>query len=284
MRSFLEIVFAAIVTHHLGVSTAKPAPRQVEVVGSDYALTMPRELPAGPTTFHFRNNGKVYHEMVIFVLKPDVAINAFVRTAAEQKPLSPLTESMVGILFSRPGKQSSTALSTELLPGRQYIAWCGLRDTATAPRHIAMGMYSVLHVRPSNENLFAAKVKADTIVAMDYAFRYPQMLSPGHHSIVFRNEGKVRHEVYIFLPKSGVTFEQMFAVLRAQGSLRPLIDDPVGVLFSPPGESPLGRLDVNLLPGREYRIICTFMDDPKAPRHFTLGMYGSIQVAARPGG
>src|SRR5438477_12385100 len=113
-RSLFGIVVAAIVANYSRGSTAKPGPREVEVVGSDYALTLPGELPPGPTTFHFRNNGKVYHEMVIFVLKPEVAIDEFVRTAAEQKPLSPLTESAVGILFSRPGKRSSTALSTEL--------------------------------------------------------------------------------------------------------------------------------------------------------------------------
>src|SRR5437773_298882 len=106
-KSLFGIVVAAIVANHSGASTAKPGPREVEVVGSDYALTMPGELPAGPTTFHFRNNGKVYHEMVIFMLKPDVVIKEFVRTATEQKSLSPLTESVVGILFSRPGKRSS---------------------------------------------------------------------------------------------------------------------------------------------------------------------------------
>jgi len=284
VRSLVGIALAAIVADHPGLPTAKPAQREVEVLGSDYAFTMPRELPAGPTTFHFRNNGKVYHEMVVFVLKPGVTIDEFVRTASEQKPLFPLIEAPVGILFSGPGKRSSTALSTELVAGRNYFVWCGFRDTTTAPRHIAMGMYSVLNVQPANENVTPPKVKADTIVATDYAFRYPRTLSPGRHTIVFRNEGKVRHEVSIILPKKGVTFEKMFAVRLARGNTRTLNEDQLGILFAGNGESPLGRLDVNLLPGREYRIICNFMDDPKAPPHFALGMYGSIRVTGKPGG
>lgn len=260
------------------------APRQVEIKGVDYALQTPSQLPAGPTTFHFVNNGKVYHEMVIFILKRGVTIDQFVRAATEQKPLPPLTEAPVGILFAGPGKRSTTALTTELLPGRQYFVWCNLRDTVTAPRHIAMGMYSIINVRPSEKIVSAPKVKADTIVAMDYAFRYPRTLSPGRHTIVFRNEGKVRHEVNFILPKKGVTFDQMFAVRRAQGNTRALNEDQLGVLFAPGGESPLGRLDVNLLPGREYRIICVFVDQPNAPPHFSLGMYGSIQITGKPGG
>jgi hypothetical protein len=284
MRSLVGIALAAIVAHHSDVSSAKLGPHEVDVVASDYAFTMPRELPAGPTTFHFRNNGNVYHEMVIFILKPGVTIDDFVRTAAEQKSYLPLTDAQVGILFSGPGKRSSSTLSTELLTGRQYLVWCGFRDTTTAPRHIAMGMYSMLNVRPSKEKVLPAKVKADTIVSTDYAFRYTRTLSPGRHTIVFRNEGKVRHEVNIILPKRGVTFEQMFAVRRARQNPRPLNEDQLGVLYSSPGERALGRLDVNLLPGREYRIICSFMDDPKAPPHYALGMYGSIQVGGKPAG
>lgn len=282
MRALARIAVAAILTHS-SPSTGKPVAREVEVVGSDYAFTMPRELAGGPTSFHFRNNGKVYHEMVIYLLKPGVTIDQFVRAAAEQKPLAPLTEAPVGILFSAPGKRSATALTTELLPGRQYLIWCGFRDTTTAPRHIAMGMYSALTVRPSSGKVTQVKVKADTIVAMDYAFRYPRTLSPGHHTLVFRNEGKVRHELNIMLPKRGVTFEQMFAVRRDSGNVRALNEDQLGVLFAPAGESPLGRLDVNLLAGREYRIICVFRDSANAPAHFSLGMYGSIQVTAKTG-
>lgn len=284
MKSLVAFVLAGT-TAALSYSPQRAiAPLQVEIKGFDYALQTPSQLAPGPTTFHFVNNGKVYHEMVIFILKRGVTIDQFVRTAAEQKPLTPLIEAPVGILFARAGKRSTTTLTTELLPGRQYFVWCGLRDTVTAPRHIAMGMYSVINVRPEGKIVSAPAVKADTIVAMDYAFRYPRTLSPGRHTLVFRNEGKVQHEVNIILPKQGVTFEQMFAVRRARGNTRILNDDQLGVLFAAAGESPLGRLDVNLLPGREYRIICVFMDDPQAPPHFTLGMYGSIQVTGKPGG
>ena len=279
MKYLVGLGLAAIVSS-AGARTDKPITHEIEVVGSDYAFALPREVPAGLTTFHFRNSGKVYHEMVLFVLKPGVTIEQFVRTAAEQKPVISLTEAPVGILFGAPGQRSSTALTTELVAGRQYLIWCGFRDTATAPRHIAMGMYSPLTVKPSSAEPIA-KVKSDTVIAMDYAFKYPLTLSPGRHTIVFRNDGKVRHEVSIILPKKGATFEQMFAVRKARGNTRALNEDQLGVLFAAAGESPLGRLDVNLLPGREYRIICNFMNDSTSPPHYTLGMYGSIRVPRR---
>jgi hypothetical protein len=260
-----------------------PVARSVEVVASDYAFQIPRELPPGPTTFHFRNSGKVYHEIAIIMLKPGVTIEQFVQAVKDQRQFAQI-DAPIGILFAAPGRRSTSGLSTELLPGRQYAVWCNFRDTTTAPRHFEMGMYSVIKAGAERAKGSPAGVKADTIVATDYSFRYPRTLSPGRHTLVFRNEGKVRHEVSIILPKKGVTFEQMFAVRLAGGNPRVLNDEQLGVLFAPPASAPLGRLDVNLLPGREYRIICVFMDDPKAPRHFELGMYGSIQVPAKRGG
>jgi len=281
-----ELLIIAAVPLLVGgaVFEAPAKPRAVEAIATDYAFQLPRELPPGPTTFHFQNNGKVYHEIAIIMLKPGATIDQVVE-AAKVKTLSSasVTDALIGILFAGPGKRSTSGLSTELLPGRQYAVWCNFRDTTTAPRHFEMGMYSLINVRAGSANRSSANVKADTIVATDYSFRYPRTLSPGRHTLVFRNDGKVRHEVNIILPKKGVTFEQMFAVRLAGGNPRVLNDEQLGVLFAPPGSAPLGRLDVNLLPGREYRIICVFMDDPKAPRHFQLGMYGSIRVPSKPG-
>jgi hypothetical protein len=56
----------------------------------------------------------------------------------------------------------------------------------------------------------------------------------------------------------------------------------MGLLWSRAGEMPFGRLEVDLLPGREYEIICFFSDDAKSPSHFERGMYGNIKVTGSP--
>lgn len=282
MKELLLLEVAAALAVGVAAS-APPKAHEVEVIAVDYAFRMPAELPAGLTTFRFRNDGKVFHEFTMVRLKEGATIDQFIQLAKDSKPLQPLIDGTVGVLFAAPGTRSTSGLTTYLTPGRQYAVRCALRDTATAPQHFEMGMYSVINVRPSKAAPPNRNTKADTIVATEYAFRYRRTLSPGHHTLVFRNEGKVRHELNIALLKKGVTLEQFLKVRKAKANARALTDEGLGVLFSQGGEEPLGRLEVNLLPGREYRIICIFMDDPKAPPHFELGMYGSIQVTGKPG-
>ena len=273
-----------------------PSTREVEVIARDYAFELPRELPAGRTAFRLRNTGQAFHEFHIVMLKPGSTIEQYTQLRRESKPAAVLVEGPVGILFAAPGKTTSSTLSTDLVAGRDYAVECLLRDSATAPRHLEMGMYSLIHVKASKTSKALPAVRADTIVGMDYAFRYPQTLSPGRHTFVFRNEGKVRHEVTIALLAKGVTLERFLEVLKAGGDVGPLVEEelrpqvqvpvylhlPNGLLYARPGQEALGRLEVNLLPGREYRLICTLTDNEKSPRHFELGMYGLIRVTGQP--
>lgn len=279
MRIAIFLAFAGWLT---GGDPNAPATRKVEVIASDYAFQIPRELPAGRTAFRLRNTGKVFHEFHILMLKPGSTIEQFIQLRRERKPAVEFVEGPVGILFAGPGKTTSSRLSTDLVAGRDYVVECAVRDSATAPRHLEMGMYSLIHVKASKESKALPAVRADTIVGMDYAFRYPQALSPGRHTLVFRNEGKVRHEVAIALLAKGVTLERFLEVRKAGGDVRPLTEEPTGLLYARVGERSLGRLEVNLLPGREYRLICAFTDTEKSPRHFELGMYGLIRVTDQP--
>jgi len=291
----IAIVLAFATLPTTGVPNA-PATREVEIVASDYAFRLPPELPAGRTAFRLRNTGKVFHEFHLLLLKPGSTIEEFIRFRRERRPTVELVEGPVGILFAGPGKTTLSRLSTDLVAGRDYVAECALRDSAAAPTHLDMGMFSVVHVKTSKAPKALPPVRADTIVGMDYAFRYPHTVSPGRHTFVFRNEGKVRHEMTIALLAKGVTLERFLDVLKAGGDTRPLIEEesrpraevpvqlhfPKGLLHARPGKASLGRLEVDLLPSRDYRLICTLADDPKASRHFELGMYGVIRVSAQP--
>jgi hypothetical protein len=279
VRIALYLSIAGLLT---GGAPNAPATREVEVIASDYAFQLPHELPAGRTAFRLRNTGKVFHELHIAMLKPGSTIKQYIQLRRESKPAAAFVEGPVGVLFAGPGKTTSSRLSTDLVAGRDYLVECALRDSTTMPRHFEMGMYSLIHVKASKASKALPAVRADTIVGLDYAFRYPLTLSPGRHIVVFRNEGKVRHEAAIALLAKGVTLERFLEVRKAGGDVRALTEEPNGLLYARVGEAPLGRLEVSLLPGREYRIICNFTDTANAPPHFQLGMYGLIRVSGQP--
>jgi hypothetical protein len=144
-----------------------------------------------------------------------------------------------------------------------------------------MGMYSVIRVTGP---AVRAAIAADSVVAVDYAFaKYPREISPGRHTIAFRNSGKHRHEIHVALLKKGVTLDSVVAVDKRDGDVDPLFDTNggMGVLHAQPGQTALGGLSIDFLPGREYLIDCGFSDDDKSPPHYKLGMYGSIRVRGR---
>ena len=280
MRSLFLVGAAAIAAVVHSALPAKPKTHEVEVVGLNYAFLMPTRLPAGPTTFRLRNAGKHTREFNIVLLKRGVTIDQFIQAWKEDKPRQPMIDGAVGVLFAKAGQTSSAWLVTDLLPGRDYAVRCFFRDSAKAPQHFALGMYAMLHVKPGVATAVASPV--DSVIAVDYAYRYPRELSAGRHSLAFRNEGKQRHEMSMTLLKRGVTLDSVLAVDKRKGNVFPLFEERLGVLHSRGGEAALGRLDIDFLPGREYLIVCGFQDDDKSPPHYRLGMYGSIKVPGQP--
>jgi hypothetical protein len=256
---------------------ATPEPRVVEVVGTDYAFQVPESLPAGPTLFRFVNRGKVRHELNLFMLKRGVTIQQYLERRKQNKPAQDLIDGPVGVLFAEAADQSDAGLSTDLVAGREYVAICIFKDQPAGPPHYAMGMYSLIRVQgPAVAQQPAART--DQVVGLDYAFTHPATLSPGHHSLAFENRGKVRHEMVLMLLRKGITTDSLLVVGRRNGDTDPLIEDAPGLLTAPAGQKSLGRLDVDLLPGREYTLICFFSDSTNAPPHVALGMYGRIRV------
>jgi hypothetical protein len=262
-------------------STPPPAdPHEVEIVGLDYTFQIPAKVTGGRTTFRFVNRGKVAHELNINQLKKGASVQEFLDSLRANKPTVALRDGPVGVLFAEAGKRASAGLSVDLLPGRNYVVICINRDNPKAQRHVEMGMYSVIAPGPTAaQSPIAARV--DTIVGTDYAFQYPRTLAPGRHHIAFANRGTVRHEVFFSLLKKGVTVEQTLALEKAGGDVRTLLDEDIGVLPAPVGMPVLGRLEIDMLPGREYAIVCTFSNDDKSPPHMALGMFGSIRVAEK---
>jgi hypothetical protein len=270
--------FAILLLSFFAATSA--APSDVEIVGMDYAFKVPSELPAGRTVFRFRNAGKQRHEFNITLLKPGVTPQQFMAAANASKPVADMVEASVGVLFAKPGQRSEPGLSTNLLAGRTYVIRCIFRDTATAPRHQEMGMYSTFRVTNAKGAATSA-LPIDTIGGNDYAFKYARTLAPGVHRFAFVNNGKMAHEFAIQLLKRGVTLEQVMKADAKDEDVEPFFDKDFGLLYAPPGKQPTGVLEIDLLPGRDYLIECGLSDNDKAKPHYLLGMTGAIRVLRR---
>lgn len=275
-------------TNSASTSTRTPtvipsgAAHEVEVIGLDYAFSMPDTVDAGRTAFKFTNKGKVRHEYNVVLLKEGVSLTQYIDAANKDLPRAPLRDGPLGVLFALPGHTSASVLSAEMLPGRTYAVQCIFKDSATAPTHREMGMYKAFTVRPSITGASEGTALAfDTIVGTDYAYtKYPRTLAPGWHHFVFANTGKQRHEISIALLKTGVTLKQVLDTAGKDGDVDSLLDESLGVLHAEAGTHPLASLDFDVLAGREYILICTFTDTPRSPPHFALGMVTSM-VASR---
>jgi hypothetical protein len=253
-----------------------PTTHEIEIVAYDYAFVGASELSAGQTTFRFTNKGKVIHELDVALLRDGATAQAVVSALNAKTPLKPLIETSVGILIARPGHRSSVGLSTDLVAGRNYLVICRFQDSASAPMHARMGMVSVIHVAPAKATAIP-EPHVDTIIGVDYAFRAPVTLAPGKHTLTFVNAGKVLHEVNVALLRRGVTAEQALKAMKADGDFDG-VEEWMGVLFAVGGASTMGRLEVTLLPEREYVISCSLTNDDHPPTHLALGMFGSIRT------
>lgn len=117
------------------------------------------------------------------------------------------------------------------------------------------------------------------IIASDYAFKAPQQVPAGRTTFRFTNNGVRRHELNVSRLKKGVSTEQILTAIRADQSVKSLIEGPVGVLFAEPGGRSPSGLTVDLTPGESYAVICIFRDSAGAKPHYDLGMSTTISVS-----
>ena len=134
-------------------------------------------------------------------------------------------------------------------------------------------------VLPASTSIASRNVE---VTGVDYAFKVPSTLPAGPTTFTFNNAGKHRHEFNIFLLKPGAKIEQVVNARKEGKSQLAYIDGSVGVLFADEKSKSPARLTANLLPGRDYGVLCIFRDTEKAPQHFDMGMYSVIHVAGLP--
>ncbi len=115
-------------------------PRELQIVGTDYAFAVPTKVQAGPATIRFVNDGKVPHEMALGRLRVGMTADSVMARLSEGRNPAEVTDGVVGILIVDPLQTSIGALQTDLLAGRTYVMICQFRDADSLPPHIAMGM------------------------------------------------------------------------------------------------------------------------------------------------
>jgi hypothetical protein len=150
----------------------------------------------------------------------------------------------------------------------------GLRRDSRALTRL-LGLFFLFFGLPSDT--WAQRMATVTIVGLDYAYQAPATLPAGLTAIAFENRGKVRHELALLRLKLGVTLDSLMHVIDSPPARRALTEG-VGLLFAEPGQTPLGRLLVDLAAGRSYVLFCNFQDAPDKPRHMKIGMVSLLQV------
>ncbi|MEP6692646.1 MAG: hypothetical protein ABJD07_15925, partial [Gemmatimonadaceae bacterium] len=131
-----------------------PATRAVpilRVIGTDYAFQLPAVVHSGRTTIVLENQGRVAHEMLLAPLRDGVTGNDLAKAAQEGVLVQPFIERFVdgapaGVLFALPATTSPGRLATMLVSGRSYAVVCNFRDSPTAARHMALGMFKTFRV------------------------------------------------------------------------------------------------------------------------------------------
>ncbi len=131
----------AAVAMCLGTLSCQAAPpRELQIVGTDYAFAVPTKVQAGLATIRFANNGKVPHEMALGRLRVGMTADSVMARLTQGRDPADVTDGVVGILIVEPAQTSIGALQTDLLAGRTYVMICQFRDADSLPPHIAMGM------------------------------------------------------------------------------------------------------------------------------------------------
>ena len=124
------------------------APRELTVVGTDYAFVMPDSLPEGPAVIHFENRGRVKHEMLLVRIRDDVSNAAFADSLFRDGSTRALRAAGSGVLFAGPGERNDVVrLRMQFVRGQRYAFWCQFRDSATAPKHQRLGMVKLVTVQ-----------------------------------------------------------------------------------------------------------------------------------------
>jgi hypothetical protein len=244
-------------------------PNVVNVVAKDYQFEMPDSLPAGPTLFHFTNDGSQLHHLTLVKLEQGKTLADF--TALPPGPPPAWVVFMGGPNAPMPkGGQDEDVV--DLSPGN-YAVICVIPDSDGKP-HMMKGMVKALTVTPSTE---ARTMPAGdlTLTLTNYAFAILPPLTAGQHAIRIINNGTQPHEAELFRLQAGKTGEDI-ANWVSTGMQGPPPGAPVaGISPMAPGKE--NTLLLNLSAG-DYALLCFVPDAKDGKAHAAHGMIYNFKI------
>ena len=260
-------LFLSLIAGVVAPAPYPPAPPRpdVTVTATDFKLSLPSRLPAGPTTFRVVNRGRELHQLYLVKLADGKTAADLVHALEPGAPPPSWATDVGGPNGVDPGATSLAATVT-LTPGH-YAALCIIPSPGGVP-HIMKGMYTDLTVTPG---VRAASLPAKpdlTISLVDYGYATSSPLTAGSHQILVRNDGKQSHELEIARLLPGKTPADL-AAWAEKMSGPPPAHFIGGISPISPGKE--NELAIKLTPGH-YVMLCFLPDVKDAKPHTAHGM------------
>lgn len=132
----------------VALGCAPPAPRVVDIVATEYALSAPASLPPGRVILRFINAGTVPHEAQLFRFRRGITPDSGRALLHLSNFPDSLADADGAVLIAAPRDTTPEQVALELHPGELYALVCQFRDGPGKPKHDALGMYAVMQVEP----------------------------------------------------------------------------------------------------------------------------------------
>ena len=255
-------------------ATVRPAP-VITVVATDYRLTLPDTLPAGPTAFRLVNRGRELHQLYLVRLeggKSAADLVAALRAAGKAGGPPPAWAIDAGGPNGVDPGRTSPPTTVPLRAGH-YAALCVIPSPDGVP-HVMKGMIRDLTVAAGAMAAAAAPAPRLTIALADYGFGASAPLTAGTHRILVKNDGAQSHELELAKLLPGKTPADLAAWAEKMAGPPPA-HFLGGVSPIAPGQA--NELALTLTPGH-YVMLCFVPDAKDGKPHVAHGMVRDFVV------
>ena len=244
-------------------------PNVVNVVAKEYQFEMPDTLPAGPTRFHFTDDGNQLHHMTLIKLEQGKTLVDFTKLPPGPPPTWAVFMGGPNTPTPKGGQDDDVV---NLSPGN-YAVICLIPGPDGKP-HIMDGMAKALTVTPSTQAR-TMPTSDLTLTLTNYAFTFSSPPTQGPHAIRIVNNGTQEHEAEMFRLEKGKTGEDI-ANWVSTGMQGPPPGSPLaGISPMSPGKE--NTLLLTLSAGN-YALICFAPDTKDGKPHAAHGMIYNFKV------
>lgn len=255
---------------------AAPAPNQVDVTLSDFAIDMPTEIPAGYTRLTATNNGAVEHHLIFARLHEGVTFEQLLGTfATDQAAAETMIDYAGGPNGVMPGETGSVEVNLE---AGDYVAICVIPGADGLP-HAAHGMVAQVTVTGDGVPADLASFEVEgTVVLSDFDFTVSEGFD-GQGRVLVTNNAPQAHEIAVTRMGEGGSLEEYLAFLADPSTATPEIiaryTGASGLTPIATGHSAIVEFD---LASGDYIFLCFVADATDGAPHFVHNMVKVITI------